>query len=83
MKIEPYHNVREGPGSLPDRFVRWLSTLRQRLLTVPENFEGDGTPEGTVSAPAGSRYFNRTGAPGSYLYVKTTATGNTGWVAYG
>lgn len=52
------------------------------------NFGGDGTvsavtltgagsPEGSVTANPGSLYFNQTD---STLWIKTTGTGNTGWV---
>ena len=75
--LEPYRG-----SKLPDRFLSWLEVLRQRLRPIPEFFKGDGSPEGVVTAPEAARYYNRTGAPGTFLYVKTTTTGNTGWVAY-
>ena len=75
--IEPYKDQ-----DLPDRFQRWLETLRQKIRPIPAFTQGDGTPEGAVSGTLGDRYFNRTGAAGTFLYVKTTATGNTGWIAY-
>ena len=78
MNIEPFRG-----GGLPERFLAWLSTLRLKLRPVPDWFEGDGSPEGVVTAPEKSRYYNRTGTAGTLLYVKTSASGNTGWVAYG
>ncbi len=42
---------------------------------------GNGTPEGNVTALVGSLYINRTGTPGTLIYLKETGTGNTGWVA--
>ena len=76
--IEPYNDP-----SFPERFLRWIELLRGKLVTVPEFIKGDGSPEGVVTAQQGTRYFNRTGSAGTFLYVKTTTTGNTGWVAYG
>lgn len=76
--LEPYRD-----DELPNRFLRWLERLRAVLAPVPEFLEGNGSPEGVVTAPRTARYFNRTGGAGTWLYVKTTTTGNTGWVAYG
>ena len=42
---------------------------------------GAGSPEGVLAAPAGSLYTRTDGGPGKTLYVKETASGNTGWVA--
>lgn len=78
MRIPPYIG-----GNLPARFLRWIEELRQKLRPIPEQYEGDGSPEGAVTAPRGSRYYNRTGGAGTYLYVKTTPSGDTGWQAYG
>ena len=41
---------------------------------------GTGTPEGVVTASAGSLYTNWSGGAGTTLYVKESGTGNTGWV---
>lgn len=78
MNIEPYFD-----DKLPERFLRWIATLRLKFRPVPEFSEGDGSPEGVISAPRTARYYNRTGTAGTFLFVKTTPTGNTGWVAYG
>lgn len=43
-------------------------------------FEGNGSPEGVVSAPVGSRYVDATAASGVPEYLKATGTGTTGWV---
>jgi hypothetical protein len=42
---------------------------------------GTGSPEGAVTAPAGSMYLNTTAGAGTTLYVKESGAGNTGWVA--
>jgi hypothetical protein len=44
-------------------------------------YSGTGTPEGTVTAAVGSRYFRLDGGAGTVFYVKESGTGNTGWVA--
>ena len=78
--VEPFI---DPDGRLPNRFMRWIETLRAKLRPIPDFHVGDGSPEGVVTAPQGARYFNRTGGAGTWLYVKTTTTGNAGWVAYG
>ena len=44
-------------------------------------WEGFGTPEGTVTAPVGSRAYRLDGGATTTLYIKTSGTGNTGWTA--
>ena len=44
-------------------------------------YSGSGTPEGVVTAPQYSIFTRTDGGQGTKLYVKTTTTGNTGWVA--
>lgn len=75
--LEPYKD-----SVLPERFLRWIETLRLTLRPIPTFLEGDGSPEGAVEGTLGDRYYRRDGTAGTYLYVKTSATGNTGWVAY-
>jgi hypothetical protein len=43
-------------------------------------WSGAGTPEGAVTARAGSLYLNRSGGANTSVYYKETGTGNTGWV---
>ncbi len=43
--------------------------------------DGNGSPEGVVSAGIGAMYIRRDGGAGTVLYVKESGTGNTGWVA--
>lgn len=42
---------------------------------------GTGSPEGVVTAGAGSIYLRADGGAGTSFYVKQTAAGNTGWAA--
>lgn len=50
-----------------------IAVLRSRLVST-----GTGTPEGSIEAPIGGRYIDTAPVP-PREYVKTTATGNTGW----
>jgi len=52
-----------------------LDSLLARVL------EGEGTPEGVVTADIGAIYMNQTGIVGSIIYIKTTNGVATGWVA--
>lgn len=47
-------------------------------------FSGTGSPEGKVSAPAGSVYTDTAATNGAIRWIKTSGTGATGWrVEYG
>lgn len=70
--VEPYRDP-----SLPERFMRWIETLRQRIGTIPQFTYLDGSPEGVVIGQVGDLAFDRIGL--SY-YQKTVDGGNTGWV---
>lgn len=41
--------------------------------------QGNGSPEGVVTAEVGSLYLRTDGGATTTLYVKTSGTGNTGW----
>lgn len=73
-RIEPYRD-----GKLPERFNRWLETLRIQLRLVPAHVQGSGSPEGAVNGEQFDMYLDLAGSPGARLYVKTTNGGNTGW----
>ena len=49
------------------------------LWTVP--FQGNGSPEGVVTAQRGMTYIRRDGTSGAAFYVKQNNAENTGWVA--
>jgi hypothetical protein len=44
--------------------------------------EGEGSPEGVVTADKGALYQRQDGTAGSLLYVKTEDDTNTGWLAF-
>lgn len=44
------------------------------------SYSGTGSPEGVVTAPPLSRYYQTDGVAGSRRWVKDSGTGNTGWV---
>lgn len=74
--IEDYMRLNMFPdeeAAFNDRFIAFLA----------RNFIGQGDPEGVVTAPPGSAFWNTNGGISTTLYVKETGTGNTGWVAYG
>jgi len=75
--VEPFR------GGLPERFLRWIETLRARIFTIPCFTEGNGTPEGVLDGQRGDRYYRLDGSGNTLLYLKTTDVGNTGWQAYG
>jgi hypothetical protein len=49
--------------------------------TGPFWTSGSGSPETVVTAPVGSIYSRLDGGATTTLYIKTSGTGNTGWVA--
>lgn len=73
--IEPYKDQK-----LPERFLRWIETVRLRIRTIPCYNEGDGSPEGVVAGIQADRYYDRVGF---LLFIKSTNTGNTGWLQVG
>lgn len=46
-------------------------------------YEGDGSPEGVVTARIGSMYLRRDGGQATAVYYKEAGTGNTGWIGIG
>lgn len=43
-------------------------------------FQGNNSPEGSITAPVGSLYSRKNGGAGTSFYVKESGSGNTGWV---
>jgi hypothetical protein len=67
--------------------IPYLTTFYQNSYTglLSENgaklLSGNGTPEGFVTAPRGSQFTRINGGANTTLYIKETASGNTGWRA--
>lgn len=40
---------------------------------------GNGSPEGSVTAPVGTVFLRLNGTGGNIMYVKESGSGNTGW----
>lgn len=60
----------------------WMDSITE-MVNFLEIAEGNGSPEGVVEARKKKLYFNNTGSAGTFVYIKTTDTGDTGWVAIG
>jgi len=73
--IEPYKDTR-----LPERFLRWIETLRFRIQSIPCYTQNAGSPEGVVDGQQGDRYYDETN---NTLFIKSTNVGNTGWLEVG
>ena len=58
-----------------------IRTLLTKYNVHQKLYSGSGSPNGVVSAPMGSLYFNTSGGANTTLYVKESGTGNTGWTA--
>ena len=59
----------------------WLEQLRTAVNEFAQyNYVGAGSPEGSLSAPMGSIYHNKSGGTSTSLYVKESGTGKTGCV---
>lgn len=67
------------PGAATGDLLRWDGT--QWLTTETRFLEGNGSPNGSVSAPVGSRYVDMSASGGSVEWVKRSGGGgNTGWI---
>lgn len=74
------NDIANGNG-LPE-FIGGIKTNGpRRVIGKIRYYGGTGTPEGSVTAPVGSRYDRDDGTAGTLCYFKATGTGNTGWVA--
>jgi len=63
---------REVPTQIMSEWMEQLSRLVEALQVVT----GTGSPEGVITATENKLYRDTGGG----LYIKTTATGDTGWV---
>jgi hypothetical protein len=62
-----------------------IPVIRQTLLALnmllERYLEGEGSPEGVVTANPGALYQNTAGGVGTTLYYKASGTESTGWQA--
>lgn len=68
----------DGPRFLGDLY-KWMKQATNSLNA--RIYEGEGSPEGVVTASAPALYLRTDGGAGTTLYVKESGTGNTGWSA--
>lgn len=79
--------VDSGGMSLGETSHRFSTLYAQTLSIGPDGGmiiwrTGTGSPEGAVSAAAGSFYIDRAAGPATtVIWVKKSGTGNTGWVS--
>ncbi|MBM7518261.1 pyocin knob domain-containing protein [Nocardioides nitrophenolicus] len=60
-------------------WYRTFSTTWQPWTRIATPGAGTGSPEGVVTAPIGEKYTDLAATNGAIEWIKTTATGNTGW----
>jgi hypothetical protein len=81
------HGIRTDGATLTDNLALLMGSTHAlawvdgSALATNGLYSGTGTPEGAVTAGIGSLYLRRDGSTGTVLYVKSSGTGNTGWVA--
>ena len=70
--------IRQSPENFRRKMNAILAAIQAKtdLITI-----GTGDPEGVVTASRPAIYLREDGGAGTTLYVKETATGNTGWAA--
>lgn len=71
--LEDYVNREQQP--VVNEIRTKLNALLSRIT------EGEGSPEGVVTADTAAIYLRQDGGPGTLLYLKTTNNSATGWVA--
>ena len=59
--------------------AEWME-LASRVLDDLQLAEGAGSPEGVLAAKANKLYRDTAGIAGAILYIKTTDSGDTGWI---
>jgi len=92
FEVESYGS-QYGSGKLRTYFDannrRWILTTNIGGTAYPLSIalndvlilSNTGSPEGSITAPAGSIYLRIGGSAGQTFYVKVSGTGNTGWQA--
>ena len=83
--IQPPHDqfpLADRSGSGENRFFGWIRAITARINSLTP-LEGKGSPESVVEARLHRQYIDTDYPAGATLYIKTTATGNTGWQVIG
>lgn len=57
----------------------WHDDIKAAVDSL-NRYEGTGLPEGKIEAPVGSVYTDSAATNGAVRWIKTSGTGNTGWV---
>jgi len=78
----PIQENRGGGDVATEEMRGWMEAVT-KLLNFLDVAEGSGSPEGVLIGQKKKMYLNNTGSAGTLVYIKTTTTGNTGWVAIG
>ena len=85
MSTFPQMSGRLPRADVPGEIERWASDVSRWASQVKKYYderylEGEGAPEGAVTASVGAVYRRLDGGAGTSLYVKESGTGDTGWV---
>lgn len=69
LSVQEIHNIIMSGTTSKNNAVPYVQT------------NDSGSPEGVVTAGAGSVYYRTDGGRGTSMYIKETSSGNTGWAA--
>lgn len=72
----------ERGGVGENRFIGWIREVTG-LLNRLDPLTGSGSPEGVVEAGLHAEYIDTDYPSGATKYIKTTASGDTGWQVIG
>lgn len=75
--IPPFRNIPLVAGEVPTQVSAEFFEQVARILEQVQVASGSGTPEGSLTAGLEKLYRDTVT---DNVYIKTTATGNTGWV---
>lgn len=78
--VYPHALFNAGNGNVQNAIFRNLTLANNLTIGGTQILTGAGDPEGVVAANVGSLYLRTSSAGANVFYVKTTGTGNTGWV---
>jgi len=73
--------VQELQGQqVPTQIMSEWMELASSILDDLQLAEGSGSPEGVLAAKTNKLYRDTAGIAGAILYIKTSDSGDTGWV---